>query len=413
MLPDAGSDAGTPDAGRIDGGLDAGTPDAGTPDAGVPDAGADAGSLDAGSPDAGSPDAGPRDAGIAGTAQSTLAPTGAPGCDGIFPATLPEPRTVTWELNYDRGQGNWFVGATGVDGEGDIALAFDSDHSSYPYDENRIAVRTLDGADAGGVSGFVIAMRDRGFITFHPAVDYGQASLINAWTRDGDAGYLHTGTIYPSERYETHRCSYALGTTGSLKAECWQADAGSTLQAYDDSIHPVGTPSTVPDGGGLAALDDRWTLLERAPDLHWINPDGTRRSGAVLDGGFPSGARPLIGGGFDLPDGVLAADATQLSPRPAWLSANDKRPLVILRGRRAYAIPSYAGDPGGQCQRQIEVLLPDGTSCGKLQIREPQDCDGGVPLVNPSGTILEPVPLDLYDGGTRTVAYRVWVRLLQ
>lgn|GEM_PF-2559222 len=98
---------------------------------------------------------------------------------------------------------------------------------------------------------------------------------------------------------------------------------------------------------------------------------------------------------------------------PTWLSATGAAPLVLVRGKRAYAVPSYVGNSGGRCQRQIEVLLPDGTSCGKIQLREPQDCAGGTPLVSPSGSALEPVPLDLDDDSTRTVAYRIWVHLLQ
>ena len=97
--------------------------------------------------------------------------------------------------------------------------------------------------------------------------------------------------------------------------------------------------------------------------------------------------------------------------RPAWLSSREGLPLVFVRGGRAYAAPSFVST--SQCQRRLELLLPDGTSCGTIDMREADDCAGGAPMVGARGTVLEVAPLDSYDGGTRTVQYRVFPMLLE
>jgi len=196
--------------------------------------------------------------------------------------------------------------------------------------------------------------------------------------------------------------------------QCWEKDGGTWLQYYDESMQPSGARRQIPDGGTLMDIDERGMVIENGPaDLYWMDTAGARHSGSI-DGGTPplQNRRQLIGGGFDTSQGVLYPDATELSPRPAWLSSRDKLPLVFVRSSRAYAVPSFVSST--RCQKQIELLLPDGTSCGAIETSEADDCpDGGAPMVGARGTVLEVSPLNSYDGETRTIQYRVFPQFLE
>jgi len=213
-----------------------------------------------------------QDGGSPGGFAIELHPTNAQGCEGIMPSSAPVPRSISLELKYSTSQGNWFDGLS-VDGLGDVAAEFNSDHSDFPSDERRLVIYDLDGGVVGQVPGGFLKSQPDGFLSYRMAVDYGQAAT------------------------------------------------------------------------------------------------------------------------------------------PAWLSSRDGLPLVFVRGGRAYAAPSFVSSR--QCQRRIELLLPDGTSCGTIDMREADDCAGGAPMVGARGTVLEVTPLDSYDGGTRTVEYRVFPRLLE
>ena len=243
-------------------------------------------------------------------------------------------------------------------------------------------------------------------------MDYGQNSILYGWTRSGN-NFFVLDKVLPGPEYVTFGCQYALPPLSGALIQCWEKDAGTWVQYYDESIQPSGPRRQIPDGGTLTAIDERGMVLEDGPsDLYWMDTAGARRSGSVEAGSPPlPHARQLIGGGFDSSQGVLKPDATALSPRPGWLSSRDGLLLVYVRGGAAYAVPSFVS--ASHCQRRIELLLPDGTSCGTIEMQEPDDCSGGAPMVGARGTLLEVAPLDSYDGGTRTVKYRVFPQLLE
>ena len=352
-----------------------------------------------------------QDGGSPGGFAIDLHPTNAQGCKGIMPSSAPVPRSISLELKYSTSQGNWFDGLS-VDGLGDVAAEFNSDHGDYPSDERRLVVYDLDGGVAGQVPGGFLKSQPDGFLSHRMAIDYGQADTLYGWTRSA-SNYLILDRAIPNPAYVTFGCQYALPPISGALVQCWGTDAGTWLQYYDESLQPSSTRNQIPDGGTLAAIDERGMVIEDGPsDLYWMDTAGARHSGSI-DTGAPSlrRARQLIGGGFDTGQGVLQPDATAMSPRPAWLSSRDGLPLVFVRGGRAYAAPSFVSS--SHCQRRIELLLPDGTSCGTIDMREADDCAGGPPMVGARGTVLEVAPLDSYDGGTRTVEYRVFPGLLE
>ncbi|TMA87757.1 MAG: hypothetical protein E6J63_13960 [Deltaproteobacteria bacterium] len=352
-----------------------------------------------------------QDGGSPGGFAIELHPTNAHGCEGIIPSSAPVPRSISLELKYSESQGNWFDGLS-VDGLGDVAAEFNSDHSDFPSDERRLVIYDLDGGVVGQVPGGFLKSQPDGFLSHRTAVDYGQADTLYGWTRSASNSLILDRAI-PNPAYVTFGCQYALPPISGALVQCWEADAGTWLQYYDESMQPSSTRNQIPDGGTLAAIDERGMVIENGPsDLYWMDTAGARHSGSI-DAGTPplQRARQLIGGGFDTAQGLLQPDATALSPRPAWLSSRDGLPLVFVRGGRAYAAPSFVSS--SQCQRRIELLLPDGTSCGTIDMREADDCASGAPMVGARGTVLEVTPLDSYDGGTRTVEYRVFPRLLE
>ena len=340
-----------------------------------------------------------------------LHPTNGQGCEGIMPSSAPVPRSISLELKYSTSQGNWFDGLS-VDGLGDVAAEFNSDHSDYPSDERRLVIYDLDGGVVGQVPGGFLKSQPDGFLSHRTAVDYGQADTLYGWTRSASNSLILDRAI-PNPAYVTFGCQYALPPISGALVQCWEAHAGTWLQYYDESMQPSSTRNQIPDGGMLAAIDERGMVIEDGPsDLYWMDTAGARHSGSIEAGAPPlQRARQLIGGGFDTAQGVLQPDATALSPRPAWLSSREWLPLVFVRAGRAYAAPSFVSS--SQCQRRIELLLPDGTSCGTIDMREADDCAGGAPMVGARGTVLEVAPLDSYDGGTRTIEYRVFPRLLE
>jgi hypothetical protein len=112
---------------------------------------------------------------------------------------------------------------------------------------------------------------------------------------------------------------------------------------------------------------------------------GPRYLGAVLS--------PLIGGGLALQaDGkwthTFASGSSEAQAAPDWLAQRSGR-LEIVRGGRAYALMPPA--PGAfVCSQQVEVLAPDGSSCGKLTFETPDGACARSPLsLGPDGTILQ------------------------
>jgi hypothetical protein len=78
---------------------------------------------------------------------------------------------------------------------------------------------------------------------------------------------------------------------------------------------------------------------------------------AVVDGyhfSYTPSARALV---------VVASGAASVRPAPGWMTSRPDGRLQIARGGRAYAVLPYGANEVA-CSQRIEVVAPDGTSCG-------------------------------------------------
>lgn len=102
---------------------------------------------------------------------------------------------------------------------------------------------------------------------------------------------------------------------------------------------------------------------------------------------------PLIGGGLVLQlNGTwthgFASGSAEAGAPPSWMAHRTGR-LEIVRGGKAYALlPPMPSAP--VCSQQVEVLAPDGSSCGKLTFDTPAGACVTAPLVlGADGSILQ------------------------
>jgi hypothetical protein len=121
----------------------------------------------------------------------------------------------------------------------------------------------------------------------------------------------------------------------------------------------------------------------------WFDTNGTPLTGEfTLLTSFTAGQNtwfetsPLIGGGVlvrrmdtDYATGmhatalvVVASGAASVSPAPAWMLARPDTRLQIARNGRAYAVLPY-GEANVACTQKVEIVAPDGTSCGSTEYK--------------------------------------------
>jgi hypothetical protein len=140
---------------------------------------------------------------------------------------------------------------------------------------------------------------------------------------------------------------------------------------------------------GAGSVAGRWLDAQGVPLTHIFQapvPSLGRNSSRGL-------LRPLIGGGLALQvDGrwthTFASGFTVPQAAPSWLARRSGQ-LEIVRGGRAYALmPPHPMAP--VCSQQVEVLAPDGTSCGALTFETPEGACVTSPLsLGADGSILQ------------------------
>ena len=113
---------------------------------------------------------------------------------------------------------------------------------------------------AGRIPGGFLKSQPDGFLSHRTAVDYGQADTLYGWTRSASNSLILDRAI-PNPAYVTFGCQYALPPISGALVQCWEADAGTWLQYYDESMRPSSTRNQIPDGGTLAAIDERGMVI--------------------------------------------------------------------------------------------------------------------------------------------------------
>jgi hypothetical protein len=161
----------------------------------------------------------------------------------------------------------------------------------------------------------------------------------------------------------------------------------------------------------------------------WFDKDGTSLTGEfVLLDGFSAGPSTwfemsaLIGGGLvvrrmDAPSSAVAlvvvgSGSERVSPAPEWMVARRNARLQIARGGKAYAVLPL-GAKAISCTQRVEVVAPDGTSCGSTDYPiGGARCDTLDLLLGADGTVIQRLPTamevtnDIVGGQTCT--WRWW-----
>ncbi len=168
----------------------------------------------------------------------------------------------------------------------------------------------------------------------------------------------------------------------------------------------------------------------------WIDSHGT------LGPTFPAGQNggvffPRIGGGLFLQtEGSLVTQdhrwaatfpplATTYEPPPPWLASRPNSALHVIRGGQAYAVypapwtaqgywgPTSYVIPPDPCPQSVEVLLPDGESCGSAQLPNGSGiCD--IEL-GADGTLIQllPIQTNCDASGDCACAWQFWPGYLE
>lgn len=169
----------------------------------------------------------------------------------------------------------------------------------------------------------------------------------------------------------------------------------------------------------------------------WIDPTGLPSAPFAAGPGAPAASDPRlfprIGGGLFLYEGAnwvaafMPASGAASAP-PAWLAARPNTFLHLVRGDQAYALFPAPSWTAGSCPQWVEVVAPDGISCGVVQLPP-----GGGPLPsNPfipsspgapcdlevalDGTLIQRLPIltDCDDaGGACGCAWQFWPEYLR
>jgi hypothetical protein len=170
----------------------------------------------------------------------------------------------------------------------------------------------------------------------------------------------------------------------------------------------------------------------------WFDRDGTPLTGEfVLVTGFTPGASTwfetstLIGGGLlvrrmdvvytPAPDAgyhalalvVVSSGIARVDPAPEWMISRRDVRLQVAPGGRAYAALPL-GAPKVACTQRLEVLAPDGTSCGARDYAiAAGTCGTGDLTLALDGTVIQQLPASMeserswYDG-SHSCTWRWW-----
>jgi len=252
------------------------------------------------------------------------------------------------------------------------------------------------------VSSWDSAGRTYGSTTFHADKLVGAADPTGGLLLAGEFDLTSRGFSPPDGKFIHPALMYSGG--GAPSSVRWGpqplAASGTVFGAGVDALGR----SLVITGGQLAG----------SVTAQWFDRDGTALTGEfeLLTGFVPGAstwfeATPLIGGGLavwrmDFSSTThaqalvtVASGKPSVTPAPAWLVARpDTRPQ-IARGGRAYAMLPF-GANGVACNQRLEVVAPDGTSCGATDYPiAAGTCDTRDLTVAADGTVIQGLPLSM------------------
>lgn len=196
-------------------------------------------------------------------------------------------------------------------------------------------------------------------------------------------------------------------------------------------------------GAGVDVQGRSLVITGRGSDItaQWFERDGTALTGEfTLVTGFTAGAHtwfetsPLIGGGLAVfrmdfePSAasksgtfrahalvVVASGAASVQQAPDWMAKRPDRRLQIARGGRSYAaLPLQTA--GGSCTQAVEVVSPEGASCGSRDYAIAAGaCDTSELILAADGTVIQQLPssMETTTSAGTTCTWRFWTRALR
>jgi len=376
---------------------DSGTPEAG--DSGTPDSGMDGGTTGGG--DSGVPE--PGDGGEPGDAGIT-------GCDALKPM-LGTP--VTFSTVVDGGA---CLATDGADGLGNLVVVrLEADGSGSPY--SQMVIRSYD--PSGNLLGKTRPLNQSG----------GPLPLASGWFAVEALGNpLRVGYGYTG--FDLYRLSSSLdgGTDRIHPTDQFTGNAALAPAPLGGAGAVGGMPPPEIDGGvgygteifrvtrfdasglpvasaDLGRFDTQQfsprVAVNRAGDVLVIA--GTQGwhldpSGVLTAFPYPPGAPyaifPLADGRFavrgESSDGGWQATVSstgEVGPAPDWLKArSDVWSFQLVHAGQGYAVAHgvFTGEP---CERYLEVVQADGTSCGYVPLVGPATCNANSVAIGLDGTL--------------------------
>jgi hypothetical protein len=189
-------------------------------------------------------------------------------------------------------------------------------------------------------------------------------------------------------------------------------------------ISAVGSFVVDRQGNTFLTADDAQSEGEKGVVAQWVTHDGVARPAFTLRppqqefNHLEGGAIARVGGGVIVGGnalGQLDSLGTQLSPAPAWFVKAMNDPVFggvqLARNGRAYALVSIAPFGEAICANAVEIVAPDGQSCGKVAFPAgPGVCDWASVQIGYDGTLVQrvPPPADACVGGTCICTWHWW-----
>ena len=379
---DAGMDT-SADAGAAES-ADAGT----TADAGFADAGADGSWTLDGTPGSGNGGGAAQQMGFGGVPPVvTLHPTGASGCDGVMPSTIPEPRTV---------KGMGYAGISAADNAGEVATAF----GIFSASSERL----------GAPFSLWPAWAPVGFIG---VTNQGLERIAS----DGHVAWSTADRFLADRLPRENLLVDDAGNASWLAGDGWRwvlsrAEPDGTLlkplTLMATGAPSVGSVTWDRQGGVFAVVGSTGYRVSAANEL--VATVALPRPGlvarALLDG-------TIVFGDFGAFAYALAPSALVVALPPSWLAGAPSFNFGLLPHAAGYSFPDDAVNPHG-----FVLFARDGTNCGEVRA-EGVDAPafGLLGLYGlsssemPDGTLLAPSPAGLCDALGCSAAVYVWPQL--
>jgi hypothetical protein len=238
----------------------------------------------------------------------------------------------------------------------------------------------------------------------------------NEQANDPTGGMIHVRFSGPADA--TTMLLDAIDASGGIR---WTRSLPDVIGQFESNAMLVGVDRR---GNVLALWNSRARYGAGAWAGQWFDPSG--KPGLVfqaLSSGFgPHQLYDRVGDGLFLSGSASAggvawlgqfdAQATSMSPPPAWLAARPGKDLHMVRGGKGYAVLPMP-ENSAACEQEVEVISPSGQVCGSTMFSIGGGaCATSSIIVGYDGTVVQQGPREREtcsaSGHVCTCTYRYW-----